>query len=135
MASAGEKYLVARQKQINRRKRIITWISIVSFAGSGVAAVVPTLQQVVQSGTPQAESPDNSLKQQARGFELVLQREPENQVALEGLMLLRIKLKDNKGAIPLLEKLVKLRPERQEYKVLLEQLKTNAGQQKQQTSK
>ncbi|MUG97030.1 tetratricopeptide repeat protein [Scytonema sp. UIC 10036] len=136
MASSGEEYLIARQKQIDRRKRIVTWISIISFAGSGMAAVVPALQKMTHNETQQqAESPEASLKQQARGFELVLQREPENVVALEGLVRIRLQLKDFQGATPSLEKLVKLQPERQEYKALLEQLKTNVGQKKQPSSK
>ncbi|KYC42997.1 hypothetical protein WA1_12900 [Scytonema hofmannii PCC 7110] len=124
MASTGEEYLITRQKQIDRRKRIVTWVSIISFAGSGMAAVVPALQKITQNETQQkVESPEVSLKQQAQGFELVLQREPENVVALEGLVKLRIHFKDVRGAIPLMEKLVKLHPTRQDYKTALEQLK------------
>jgi cytochrome c-type biogenesis protein CcmH/NrfG len=136
MASTGEEYLITRQKQIDRRKRIVTWISIIAFAGSGMAAVVPALQKITQNETQQqAESPEVSLKQQAQGFELVLQREPENVVALEGLVKIRFQLKDFQGTILPLEKLVKLQPERQDYKALLEQNKTKVGQKKQQTSK
>jgi hypothetical protein len=124
MAGLGEEYVIARQKQIDRRKRIVTWVSIISFAGSGIAAVVPTLQKMTQNQPQQqAESPEGALKQQARGFELVLQREPENQVALEGLVKLRIHFKDVRGAIPPMEKLVQLHPDRQDYKTALEQLK------------
>ncbi|KAF3886311.1 MULTISPECIES: hypothetical protein [Nostocales] len=124
MASSGEEYVIVRQKQIDRRKRLVTWISILSFAGSGIAAVVPTLQQAFQSPkSAKIHTEATSLQHQADGFELVLQREPENRVALEGLVLTRIKLKDLNGAIQPLEKLAKLYPERQDYKQSLEQLK------------
>ncbi|GAA6617112.1 tetratricopeptide repeat protein [Scytonema sp. NUACC26] len=128
MASSGEEYLVARQKQIERKKRIVTWISIICFAGSGIAAVVPALQKATNNEIQQqAESPKASLRQKAQGFELVLQREPENQVALEELVRIHIQLRDAQSAIAPLEKLVRLQPERQEYKALLEHLKKQVG--------
>ncbi len=127
MTSSGEEYIITRRKQIQRRQRLITYVSIASFAGSGVFAVIPTLQQAFQPPKPASASAESPLQQQVRGFELVLQREPENRVALYGLVTARLQLKDAQGAIPPLEKLVKLHPEQKDYKALLEQVKKQVG--------
>ena len=90
-----------------------------------VFAAVPAIKQAIESDTSsqsQAAAVESSIQKQIKGFELVLQREPENKTALEGLVRLRLALKDEKGAIAPLEKLVKLEPERGDYKVMLERL-------------
>ncbi|WP_445636153.1 TPR repeat-containing protein [Nostoc sp. DSM 114161] len=129
MTGKGEEYLIARKKQIEQRRKIVTIVSMVSFVGSMVFATIPSIQQAIQSPKPVAASvsPESALQQQVKGYELVLQREPENQLALEKLSLLRLNLKDAKGAMEPLEKLVKLHPERQDYKTVLEQIKKQEG--------
>ena len=126
MTISGEDYVIARRKKIERRQRIVTIVSMVSFFGSGAFTVVSALQQASHP-KPVTASAESGLQQKARGFELVLQREPQNQVALEGLAMARIQLKDAQGAIPPLEKLVKLQPERQDYKQTLELVKKQVG--------
>jgi cytochrome c-type biogenesis protein CcmH/NrfG len=127
MTSSDKDYFVVRQKQIERKKRILTVVSVVSFFGSMVMGAVPAIQRAIQSPPPVTTattmSAESTLQEQAKGYELVLQREPNNQTALEKLSLLRVQMKDFKGATEILEKLVKLHPDRQDYKVVLEDMK------------
>ncbi|QLE59129.1 tetratricopeptide repeat protein [Nostoc sp. TCL26-01] len=125
MASSGEEYFVARNKKIERKKRLLTIVSVVSFIGSGLFSIATTLKQASQNQHSQSVvvSEKSLLQQQAQGYELVLQREPKNQVALEKLSLVKLQLKDMNGAIAPLEKLVKLHPDRQDYKIVLNQIK------------
>ncbi len=67
------------------------------------------------------------LEAQARGYELVLEREPDNQTALQGLVDARIQLGDIQGVVEPLEKLVELNPDVPEYAVLLAQTKQQIG--------
>lgn len=113
-----------------RFKQIVTLVSIVSFFGStayaAIGAISSALKQPKEAATA-AASVESQLQAQERGYELVLQREPENQVALRGLVEVRLQMKDAKGAIAPLEKLVKLNPGEQEYKMLLAQVKQQVG--------
>lgn len=126
MSSSGEDYLTARAKKIEKKKKLLAIVSIVSFAGSAGFGITRLIGYASKSHQAATVSTETSLEQQVQGYELVLQREPNNQVALEKLSLLRLQLKDTKGSIELLEKLVKQYPDRQDYKMLLEQMKKQA---------
>ncbi|MCC5636097.1 tetratricopeptide repeat protein [Nostoc sp. CHAB 5844] len=127
MSSSGDDYIISRQKKIERKKRILTIVGLASFVGSTVFGVITGVQQKSQQPQTSNVSIESTLQQQARGYELVLQREPNNQVALEKLAIAKLHLKDPKGAIALMEKLVQLHPERQDYQTVLEQVKKQQG--------
>ena len=63
------------------------------------------------------------LEAEASGYQKVLEREPNNNTALTGLLQIRLQQKDLQGAIAPLEKLAKLNPEQTEYANLLAQAK------------
>lgn len=65
---------------------------------------------------------------QPQNYELLLQREPNNQLALEKLSIIRLNSGDDKGAITLMEKLLKLHPDRQDYKTVLRDVKKRLGE-------
>ncbi len=91
---------------------------ITSAIGSNPQANKPS-PDPAQAATPQK----TDIEAQARGYEEVLKREPENTTALRGLLEARLKLNDVKGVVDPLEKLAKLNPNMTEYGVLLAQAK------------
>jgi cytochrome c-type biogenesis protein CcmH/NrfG len=129
MASAESEYLEKRRQQIARKQRIVTYISLFSFGGSilfgGFNTIKQAWEQPQQPQEQQAVTAETELQKQIKGYELVLQREPNNRIALEKLSIIRLKSGDNQGAIALMEKLVKLYPDRQDYKTVLADVKKN----------
>lgn len=121
------------KKEANSRR---LWISVVLvavvilFVG---ASVFPLVGAALRSGQglnrPIAATPsptavpvvDSDLVAQARGYELVLEREPDNLTALRGLVEVRIEQGDLQGAIAPLERLALLAPEQPDYLLLLGQ--------------
>lgn len=67
------------------------------------------------------------LEAQARGYELVLEREPDNQTALRGFIDTQVQLGNLAAVVAPLEKLVELNPTVTEYQVLLAQTKQQTG--------
>ncbi|MTJ10610.1 M48 family metallopeptidase [Anabaena sp. UHCC 0204] len=129
MAISGDDYLVQRGKQIAQKKRIVTYIGLVSFGGSMLFGGVNTIKQAWEKPQqPIVQSAETELQKQVKGYELVLQREPNNQVALEKLSIIRLQSGDTKGAIALMERLVKLHPDRQDYQTVLANMKKGMGE-------
>ncbi|MBE9096152.1 tetratricopeptide repeat protein [Tychonema sp. LEGE 07203] len=122
-------------KSSNRRvrkgdgtKQIFALVSMVGFAGSAIFGIVNLFGSGLSSQHQQKQaaatvSQESLLAAQERGYVTVLQREPQNQTALEGLANVRLEMNNRVGAIDPLEKLVKLHPDRADYKVLLGQAK------------
>lgn len=117
--------------------RILIIISGMSFLGTtlfGLAGLFSSAFQKPQdtdTPTSAVAAQDSQLEVQERGYELVLKREPENQVVLEGLVQVRLQKDDLQGAVAPLEKLVELNPNRTDYKALLAQIKEQTSKKKQ----
>ena len=78
------------------------------------------------ANTPPAQTAaDETTKLQGTidGYKAVLEREPDNQTALAGIIEAKIKLGDLKGSVEPLERLAALNPDTPEYSILLAQTK------------
>ncbi|MEG4035544.1 tetratricopeptide repeat protein [Microcoleus sp. S36b_A4] len=128
MESTQKKSSDSRVRKGDRIKQIFALVSMVGFGGSAIFGMVSLFgsglsSQHQQKSAPVAVSQESLLAAQERGYETVLQREPQNQTALEGLANVRLQMNNQIGAIEPLEKLVKLNPDRADYKALLRQAK------------
>ena len=126
MESTQKKSSNSRVHRSDRIKQIFALVSMVGFGGSAIFGVVSLFSsglssQHQQKSAPVAVSQESLLAAQERGYVGVLQREPQNQTALEGLANVRLQMNNKMGAIEPLEKLVKLNPDRADYKLLLGQ--------------
>lgn len=70
---------------------------------------------------------DDELELQAKGYQLVLQREPENQTALEGLIEIRLQQGNIAATLEPLATLAKLNPDITDYSILLAQTQQQLG--------
>ncbi|NER81521.1 MAG: tetratricopeptide repeat protein [Leptolyngbya sp. SIO1D8] len=93
------------------------------LAGRSNHSTVPTPAQQA-SGNADVQS---ELEARAQGYEAVLEREPDNQTAIQGLVEARIQLGDLEGVVEPLEKLASLNPNVPEYQILLGQTKQALG--------
>ncbi|MBE9183568.1 tetratricopeptide repeat protein [Microcoleus sp. LEGE 07076] len=133
-------------QKANKRRGLITVavvLSLIAFLGFSLVPILDSILKASQTSTSSStptptqtaasgEKQSQLLQDQVRGYELVLQREPDNVTALRGLLQVRLELigqgvGEIKDAIPPLEKLAKLNPETTEYGILLAQAKERTG--------
>lgn len=104
--------------------RIVLAFSAVALLGVSVLPYLNTPQSApVSVNSPAPDAQRKQFEDQLRGYESVLQREPENPNALRGIVDAKRGLNDIKGTVEPLEKLVKLNPGIPDYAVLLARTK------------
>ena len=124
---------------VKNKRWLIGGVLIVAVAAFVSLSLLPLLgttidrrpSSEIQANAAQGTSGDANqqaeLETRAKGYDLVLQREPDNQTALRGLVEARIQLGDLAGVIEPLEHLAELNPEVTDFKVLLGQTKYQVG--------
>ena len=125
--------MAKKKKETKSKKlsRIVTLILGLGFAGTTMAIALSSVfsqqnNQNIAATNPDAPSIEEQIQQQISGYEKVLEREPKNSTALEGLAQIYIQT-DPPKAIPTLEKLVEYYPEQPEYATVLEAVKQQAN--------
>lgn len=112
-------------------QRILIIISGLAFAVSSLVGIAELFTNALQAPKDNAKTElaakDSQLEAKEQGYKLVLQREPDNQIALQGLVQARLQMNDLQGAIAPLEKLIKLNPDQPQYKALLTGIKQRAA--------
>ncbi|MEA5616459.1 Tfp pilus assembly protein PilF [Cronbergia sp. UHCC 0137] len=124
--------------------QVILVLAVVAFVGVSLIPILGALNNSpspAQTNADKNQPPSNQslkLEDEVRGYELVLQREPDNQTALKGLLQARLQILSQKprgevkpadiqAVIEPLEKLVQINPEQSDYGVLLAQAKQQLG--------
>lgn len=120
---------------------VVLVLSLIAFVGFSMGPIVGSFLSANQSNTQTpptptqtAQSQQADLEAQARGYELVLQREPDNETALRGFLqakleLIRMGQAEVKEVVQPLEKLSQRYPEAAEYSILLAQSQQYSGDQ------
>lgn len=118
---------------------VVLVLSLIAFVGFSIAPLwnMMTANRTPSEGatatsTPAINIQQTELEKQVQGYQLVLQREPDNQTALRGvleaqLQLLQMGQGDLQAIISPLEKLSQLNPDQTDYAILLAQVKEQAA--------
>ncbi len=102
--------------------KVVVIISGIAFLSSSVLGLGSLIVSSIDKPTKKentAQSQNAQLQAEEKGFLAVLQREPNNQTALRGLVEIRMRTGDAPGTKAALEQLVKLNPTNQQYKEFL----------------
>jgi cytochrome c-type biogenesis protein CcmH/NrfG len=91
----------------------------IAFLGTSLLSVSGMISSSNQPTENATQSQNAQLQAEEKGFATVLQREPNNQTALRGLVQIRLRRGDAPGTKAALEQLVKLNPTNKEYKDFL----------------
>lgn len=106
---------------------VVIGLIVIAFIGVSVLPFLANREQPQQASNGENQQQQEELADQARGYEAVLEREPENENALQGLLEIRLQQGDIQGAISPLEQLADLNPEQDTYRILLAQAKQQTG--------
>ncbi|MDJ0659425.1 MAG: tetratricopeptide repeat protein [Crocosphaera sp.] len=98
---------------------ILMLLALISFS---VLPIVSSMVQAKQADQASVVTPETTrLENEALGYQLVLEREPDNENALLGLLETRLRQGDLEAAIAPLERLAQLNPQQPDYGILLAQ--------------
>jgi hypothetical protein len=113
---------VTEQKGKSKLTQVFIIGSGIAFLASSVAGIGGLIASSIDKPTASensAQSQNAQLQAEEKGFLGVLQREPNNQTALRGLVSIRLRRGDVSGTKTALDRLVKLNPDSKNYKELL----------------
>ncbi len=105
----------------------------IAFLASSVAGLSGLIASSLQEPTASektSQSQNAQLQAEEKGFAAVLQREPNNQTALRGLVQIRMQRGDVPGTRAALERLAKLNPNNKEYREFLDAIDKQIAQTK-----
>ncbi|MEM6614214.1 MAG: tetratricopeptide repeat protein [Cyanobacteria bacterium P01_C01_bin.72] len=116
-----------KETKSKKISRIVTLVLGLGFAGSTLAIALSSAfsqqnHHNAAANYPDAPTLEEQIQQQIDGYKKVLEREPKNITALEGLTQIYLQT-DPPQAILTLEKLVEYYPEQQQYAGILEAVK------------
>jgi thioredoxin-like negative regulator of GroEL len=106
----------------NKFTKVFVILAGLAFLGSSVAGLSGSIGSSMNEPAATekaAQSQSAQLAAEEKGFAAVLQREPNNQTALKGLISIRLKSGDIAGTRTALAQLVKLNPNERQYQELL----------------
>ena len=114
--------------------RAVTLIMGLGFVGSTLAIALSSVfsrdnYSAEQSQPNDAAAIQEQIQMQVKGYEKVLEREPNNLTALQGLAQIHLQTGNIAKAIPVLEKLVEYYPEQPEFASILQLVKQQQASQ------